>query len=195
MTVGFFNRPAPPSPERTTSQADAYVSAAIPRLMGAALSLTGNRHDAEDLVQDTLAKVLVHWRKVERADSPDAYVRKVMVNTFVSGKRRRSSSEVVSHVLVTADGSATADAQVGPEDRDEMWTLLAGLSPRQRAVLVLRYYDDLPDAAIADVLGCSPVSVRVTAHKALARLREQMPGLGDSGPCPEPTGAAVTTSR
>ena len=76
-----------------------------------------------------------------------------------------------------------------------MWTLLAGLSPRQRAVLVLRYYDDLPDAAIAEVLGCSPVSVRVTAHKALARLRERMPGLGDSMPCPEPTGAAATTSR
>ena len=80
----------------SSHDAEAYVSAAIPRLMGAALSLTGNRYDAEDLVQDTLAKVLVNWRRVERADSPDAYVRKVMVNTFVSGKRRRSSKEVVS---------------------------------------------------------------------------------------------------
>ncbi|WP_406829997.1 SigE family RNA polymerase sigma factor [Pedococcus sp. KACC 23699] len=178
-----------------SSDAEAYVSAAIPRLMGAALSLTGNRHDAEDLVQDTLAKVLVNWRRVERADSPDAYVRKVMVNTFVSGKRRRSSKDVVSHELVTADAVAPNTGPAGPEERDAMWTLLAGLSPRQRAVLVLRYYDDLPDAAIAEVLGCSPVSVRVTAHRALARLRERMPGLGDSTSCPEPTGAAATTSR
>ena len=175
--------------------AEAYVDAALPRLMGAALSLTGHRQDAEDLVQDTLAKVLVNWRKVQRADSPDAYVRKVMVNTFISGRRRRSSSEVVSHELVTADGLGARSEATGPEERDEMWTLLAGLAPRQRAVLVLRYYDDLPDAAIADVLGCSSVSVRVAAHKALGRLREQVPSLGESPPCPEPTVAAVTTSR
>ena len=188
--MGLFTRG-----NATDTDAEAYLDVALPRLMGAALSLTGNRHDAEDLVQDTLAKVLVHWRRVERADSPDAYVRKVMVNTFVSGKRRRSSRELVSHELVTADGIGAHAEPANLEDRDEMWTLLAGLSPRQRAVLVLRYYDDLPDAAIAELLGCSPVSVRVTAHKALARLRDRLPALRESRPCPEPTGVAATTSR
>ena len=182
--------------ERVAASAEAYVDAALPRLMAAAMSLTGNRHDAEDLVQDTVAKVLVHWGRVERADSADAYVRKVMVNTFVSGRRRRSSREVVSHELVTADRVAQRPGgTASPEDRDEMWTLLATLTPRQRAVLVLRYYDDLPDAAIAEVLGCSAVSVRVTAHKALARLRGHAPALGESPPCPEPTAVAATTSR
>lgn len=173
-----------------------YVEAALPRLMGAALSLTGNRHDAEDLVQDTLAKVLVHWRRVEQADSVDAYVRKVMVNTFVSGKRRRSSREVVSHDLVTGDAvGSVASPAAATEDRDQVWQLLATLPPRQRAVLVLRYYDDLPDAAIAEVLGCSAVSVRVAAHKAMGRLRERLPALGESQSCPVPTDVAATRSR
>jgi RNA polymerase sigma-70 factor (sigma-E family) len=189
--MGLFGGAAP-RPE----SAERYVEAALPRLMGAALSLTGNRHDAEDLVQDTLAKVLLHWRRVEQADSVDAYVRKVMVNTFVSGKRRRSSREVVSHDLVTSDGAGAVASPAGAtEDRDQMWQLLATLSPRQRAVLVLRYYDDLPDAAIAEVLGCSPVSVRVTAHKGMARLRERLPALGESDACPAPTDVAATTSR
>ena len=111
--------------------AERYVDAALPRLMGAALSLTGNRHDAEDLVQETLAKVIVHWRRVESADSVDAYVRRAMVNTFVSGKRKRSSREVVSHELVTADTSGPAERDSGQAlaDRDEVWAMLAG-SPR-----------------------------------------------------------------
>ena len=174
-----------------------YVDGALPRLMGAALSLTGNRPDAEDLVQDTLAKVIVHWRRVESADSVDAYVRRAMVNTFVSGKRRRWSREVVSHDLVTADELARVegDATDAVVDRDHVWTMLSTLTKRQRAVLVLRYYDDLPDAAIAQALDCSLVSVRVTAHRAMAALRERQAALEDSDPCPAPTGVAVTTPR
>lgn len=153
-----------------------WVDAALPRLMGAALALTGHRHDAEDLVQETLAKVLVSWEKVGRADSPDAYVRRVMVNSFLSGKRKRSSTEVVSHDAVTADWRGAAQGSGDGHDsqlaaRDHMWQLLATLPPRQRAVLVLRYYDDLPDAQIAEVLGCSAVSVRVAAHRGMGTLR------------------------
>ena len=183
--------------DSTPAAAEAYLDAAVPRLMGAALSLTGHRQDAEDLVQETLAKVLLHWRRVEQADSIDAYVRRTMVNTFISGRRRRSSREVVSHDFVTSDsrGRSSASAEAGMGEREELWQLLATVTPRQRAVLVLRYYDDLPDVAIAEVLGCSTVSVRVAAHKALARLRERMSALGESEACPEPTGAAATTSR
>ena len=73
-----------------TVDAATWIDAALPRLMGAALSLTGHRQDAEDLLQDTLAKVILKWSSVDQADSPDAYVRRVMVNTFISGKRRRA---------------------------------------------------------------------------------------------------------
>jgi RNA polymerase sigma factor (sigma-70 family) len=102
-----------------------------------------------------------------------------MVNTFISGKRRKSSSEVVSHDVVTAEwrggrhgGNDGHDTHLAA--RDHMWQLLATLPPRQRAVLVLRYYDDLPDAQIAEVLGCSAVSVRVAAHRATGTLREAL---------------------
>jgi RNA polymerase sigma-70 factor (sigma-E family) len=161
--------------------AQAYIEAALPRLMGAALALTGHRHDAEDLVQETLAKVILKWGSVEGADNPDAYVRRAMVNTFISGKRRRSSTELVSHDTVTDERRvrATAGHDSDLAARDHMWRLLATLPPRQRAVMVLRYYDDLPDARIAEVLGCSAVSVRVAAHRALGSLRA---GLGAAEP-------------
>jgi RNA polymerase sigma-70 factor (sigma-E family) len=152
VTVLRITRSAEPDP-----RVEEWVDAALPRLMGPALSLTGHRHDAEDLVQETLAKVILKWDNVERADSPDAYVRRAMVNTFISGKRRRSSTELVSHEAVTDErrisGRAGHDTELAA--RDHMWQLLATLPPRQRAVLVLRYYDDLPDAQIAEVLGCS----------------------------------------
>jgi len=165
---------------REPVDAATWIDAALPRLMGAALSLTGHRHDAEDLLQETLAKVILKWGSVDQADSPDAYVRRVMVNTFISGKRRRSSTEFVSHDVVTDE------RQVGQRDghdadlaaRDHMWRLLATLPPRQRAVLVLRYYDDLPDAQIAEVLGCSAVSVRVAAHRAMGTLRGALRPVG-----------------
>lgn len=163
-----------------TSPAEDYVNAALPRLMGAALALTGHRHDAEDLVQETLAKVVLKWRSVEEADNPDAYVRRAMVNTFISGRRRRSSTELVSHEAVTDERRVSE--RVGHDSelaaRDHMWRLLATLPPRQRAVLVLRYYDDLPDAQIAEVLGCSAVSVRVAAHRAMGTLRVALAPVG-----------------
>ncbi|KGN39303.1 sigma-70 family RNA polymerase sigma factor [Knoellia subterranea] len=173
--------------------AEAYLDVALPRLMAIALSLTGHRQDAEDLVQDSVAKLLVSWSKVERASAPDAYVRQLMVNTFLSRRRRRSSSEVVSHDVVTADRvTGGPSVESGVADRDHVRRLLLALPPRERAVMVLRHLEDLPDAAIAEVLKCSAVSVRVTAHRARERLRATMEGT--LVPCPEPTVAAATTS-
>ena len=152
--------------------AEAYLDAALPRLLGVALSLTGHRQDAEDLVQDSVAKVLLSWSKVERASSPDAYVRKIMVNTFLSKRRLRSSTEVISHDTVTSDHhAARPSSDLGFVERDHVWQTLSSLPPRERAVLVLRHYEDLPDAAIADILGCSTGAVRVTAHRAREKLR------------------------
>lgn len=153
-------------------EAAEYAAAALPRLLRVARNLTRDDASAEDLVQDTLVKVMTNWERVAVAEGPDAYVRKVMVNTFLSGKRLKRSTEVVSHEVVTADRYAvSADFATGQAERDALWARLAGLTRAQRAVLVLRYYEDLPDAEIAAVLEMSPGNVRVTAHRALAALR------------------------
>lgn len=159
---------------RNTPHADAtaYVTAAFPRLMNLAGALTGNRYDAEDLVQDTMAKVLMQWSKVNAAEHPDAYVKRMLVNAFMSKKRLRSSSEIVSHEAVTQDRSAHTGADL--ESRDEMLTLLWGLPKVQRAVMVLRYYEDLSDAQIAHVLSTRESTVRSNASRALVNLRERM---------------------
>jgi len=118
---------------------------------------------AQDLVQNALVKVHPRW---DRVDNPDAYVRRAIVNDFLSWRRRRAATEVVTDCL-----PETARSAVGPEDRDAMWRLLAELPRQQRAVLALRYYDELDDEAIARLLGCSTATVRSHASKAIAALR------------------------
>ena len=163
------------SAQRT--EAEAYVEAAMPRLVGLAYALTGNKADAEDLVQDTLALVITKWSRVSEADNLDAYVRRTMVNTLASKKRRRSSTEVVSHEVVTADWAQPEGAGVAQQvtDRDAVLEMLRELPDRQRAVMALRYYEDLPDAQIARALDCSEQAVRSAAHNAMKTLRRLMP--------------------
>lgn len=160
------------------AEAEAYVASAMPRLVGLAYAMTGNKHDAEDLVQDTLALVITKWSKVSEAENIDAYVRRTMVNTLVSRKRRRASTEVVSHETVTADWSAppAPSAEGGIADRAAVLALIKRLPDRQRAVIALRYYEDLPDKEIAQALGCSEQAVRSAAHNALNTLRNLVPG-------------------
>lgn len=151
-----------------------WAAQAAPRLMGTALALTLHRPDAEDLVQDTIIKALTQWGKVARADSVDAYVRKIMVNTFISGRRRRCATEIISHEFVITASQATPSVESSITDRAALDTLLTTLPPRHRAVLVLRYYQDLPDPVIADILGCSDANVRVMAKRALDAIRPRM---------------------
>lgn len=167
---------------KVPAEAEDYAASAWDRLFPFAWALTGQRVDAEDLVQDTLTKVLTSWERVAGADHRDAYVRKIAVNIFVSSRRRRSSSEVVSSLVVEAQQSSpfnpvTGDVAGPVSERLTLWAQLADLTPRQRAVLVLRYYEDLPDAAIADVLETSAGNVRTIAHRALARLRTELVGV------------------
>lgn len=158
-------------------EAEAYVTAAMPRLVGLAYAMTGNRFDAEDLVQDTLAQVITKWSRVAEAQNIDAYVRRTMVNTLISRKRRKASTEVVSHETVTADWSAPATPSSEGEvpDRALVLDMVRALPDRQRAVVALRYYEDLPDREIADALGCSEQAVRSAAHNALKSLRALAP--------------------
>ncbi len=146
-----------------------YATARAPALMRLALVLTGDRQLAQDLTQATLLDVFVHWRRVSRADQPDAYVRRMMVNTYLGWRRRRWFRE--EPTLAVTPEVAVDDHAQHVVDEDECRAVLAALPPRARAVLALRYYEDMDDRAIADVLGMAVSSVRSTASRALATLR------------------------
>ena len=150
-------------------QFDEYV-----RLRGAALVrlarlLTADRHLGEDLAQEVLARAFVRWNRIARDGPPEAYLRQSLVNASVS-RWRRSRREVVAEV---PDRHLPQD-DPGPRvtERDAVWRLVRQLPPRQRAAVVLRFYEDLDDAAIANVLNCSPVTVRTQIMRALATLRD-----------------------
>ncbi|MBI4941608.1 MAG: SigE family RNA polymerase sigma factor [Actinobacteria bacterium] len=150
-----------------------YVAARGPALLRLAHVLCGDAHRAQDLVQTALVDAFRHWRRVQRADHPDAYVRRILVNAHLAAVRRRSSGEVPVGDVPDGAGPGGADPADGLPGRDGFRAALDGLPPRARAVLVLRYWSDLDDVAIADALGVSPVTVRATASRALATLRER----------------------
>ena len=146
-----------------------YVAARRAALLRTAYLLTGHREDAEDLVQVALVKVVPRWSRI--ADHPEPYVRKVLVHESVSRWRRRRWREVHTDRLPESPVE-------GPgADRVALQQALARLAPRQRAVIVLRYYDDLTEAETARLLGVSVGTVKSQARDALARLCELVPDL------------------
>jgi len=146
-----------------------YVAASSGRLLRFAYVLCGDRFLAEDLVQDVLSRTHRHWRRIER-ENPDAYLRAALVRAHLSWRRRRVSTEKV--LAEPSEGRAgSVDFAAQHASRDEMWSLLASLPRAQRAVMVLRFYEDLDDRRIAEVLGCAPGTVRVHASRALGTLR------------------------
>lgn len=152
---------------------DAFVVARGAALLRTAYLLTGDRHLAEDLVQAALAKSFRHWARV-RNDAPEAYVRQVMVRENISWWRRRRVVEAP-----VAEMPELAAPGVDVDRRMSLDAALRLLSPQQRAVLVLRYYDDLTERQAADALGCSVGTVKTQAHRALKRLREGAPELAE----------------
>jgi len=151
---------------------DEFVREQLPRLSRYALMLAGDADVAADLVQDVLAKAYRHWGRVERADRVDHYVLRMLTNQYLSWRKSWSvrSLVLVSDVPERSDG---ADVATDHAIRDEMWERLGRLPKRQRAVLVLRYYEQLADSEIASVLGCSPTTVRGYAHRAITTLRAE----------------------
>lgn len=164
---------------------DEYVAARGPALLRFAYVLTADAHSAEDLVQSALADAFRHWRRVERAAQPDAYVRKIIVNRHLSGRRRRWWGERPTEHPEAVGGSrpgVVEDPADGVVARDETRSVLDGLAPRARAILVLRFYADLDDRAIAESLGIAESTVRATASRALATLRAtHVPTTGRTG--------------
>jgi RNA polymerase sigma-70 factor (sigma-E family) len=152
----------------------AFATSRWPGLVRLAFGLTGDRWLAEDIAQTALARAYVAWRRVSRADDPDAYLRRILVNASNRRFRRRRVTEQPGNPPETAiDGPAEL---VG--ERAALLAALRQLPPRQRAVIVLRYWADLTDAQIAATLGCSPSTVRSQLSRALAKLRED-PVLGE----------------
>jgi RNA polymerase sigma-70 factor (sigma-E family) len=152
----------------------AWATARRPGLLRTATFLTGDLARAEDLVQEALTKVAQRWPRL-RDGNPDAYARQILVRDNVSWWRRNR------HELVTElpDPGGTPSAETGVERRLVLLDALARLTERQRAVLVLRYFDDLSEADIAHALGVTTGTVKSTAHLALRRLRDLAPELSD----------------
>ena len=147
-----------------------FVVEALPGLLRFGVVLTGDRHRADDLVQTALVKTMRRWPAIER-DHPVAYVRRAMVNAHLSAWRRSKRETGLPDgfdVVTRTDETASYD------DQDQLARALAVLPPRQRAVIVLRFYAGLSEAEIADVLGCAPGTVKSQASKAMQRLRREL---------------------
>jgi RNA polymerase sigma-70 factor (sigma-E family) len=160
-------RSAVPELDDGGSAFEQFAVEALPGLLRFGHVLTGSPHEAEDLVQEALARSLRRWRHV-RVDDPVAYVRKIMVNTHVTRWRRWAGRIRLGEV----PEAATDDVWLArSQELDALRRALVQLPPRQRAVLVLRYLEDVPDQAIAAMLGCRPGTVRSLASRGLAALR------------------------
>lgn len=159
-----------------------FVTGQVAPLLRTAYLVTGDLAGAEDLVQETLLRVARHWHKVRAMDHPAAYARRILVNLAIddAGPRARRTGE-----LTVPPGARDLPDSRAEHDLEAVYTqaellgTLASLPARQRAVIVLRYWEDLPETEVAAILGCSVGTVKSTASRALARLRE---GLAASAP-------------
>jgi RNA polymerase sigma-70 factor (sigma-E family) len=148
---------------------DAFVRARMPSLLRFAHALTGDPHTAADLVQDALERTGMRWSRLDKQGDPEAYVRRAILNGRTSRWRKLRRETLV-------DALPERAGVTDPAGRDEqLWRLLKELPQRQRAVIVLRYYEDMSEEQIAQTLGCAPGTVKSQASKALAKLRAAMP--------------------
>jgi RNA polymerase sigma-70 factor (sigma-E family) len=153
----------------TEQEFEEFALARTSHLFRSAWLLCGDRHGAEDLVQETLAKVFLKWRRI---DNPAAYAQTTLVRTFLSQRRRKSSQEMPYADLPEVAGADPAEAS---DLRLSLQEVLDGLAPLDRAVLVLRYSEDLPVDEVARLLGVSPGAVKNRSMRALERARERTP--------------------
>jgi len=151
----------------------AYLHARQPALLRTAYLITGNRATAEDVLQTALAKLYLAWDRVERREAVDAYVRRIIINEANSlwrspWRRREIAVDEVPETASTID-------RYDDGQSDALWAFVQTLPKKQRAVVVLRYYEELSEAEIADILGISVGTVKSQASRALAGLRQRVP--------------------
>jgi RNA polymerase sigma-70 factor (sigma-E family) len=162
-----------PADEETLLGFEEYVRTRGPALVRFARLVAGDDQLGEDLVQEVLARAYPRWHRIVRSDRPEVYLRRAVVNARASWWRRLSSREQ-PHATANRDVPGGGDPSGPAGERDAMWREVSRLTVRQRAVVVLRYYEDLDDATIAEILGCSTVTVRTHAMRALAAMRDRL---------------------
>lgn len=155
---------------RAAPDFESWVIATADALLRFAYVLTGDRSLAEDAVQDALTTACARWARVSRADDPEAYVKRMVVNAHISWWRRFRRREApvpepARTVPPAADGAAAR------ADAEAVWTLCATLPDKQRAAVVLRFYEDLSYAEIGELLNCAEATARSHVHRALAALK------------------------
>ncbi|WP_434739495.1 SigE family RNA polymerase sigma factor [Micromonospora sp. SH-82] len=158
---------------------DDFVHGRGRALLRFAYVLSGDAYLAEDIVQEVLARMHRNWDRITAMHHAEAYVRTAIVRQFLSWRRRRASREAI--LADVPEPTGLDEPQHRVLARAHMWQLLAGLPRAQRAVLVLRFYCDLPDDEIATLLGCGESTVRSQASRALARMRTVLSEKGVDG--------------
>jgi RNA polymerase sigma-70 factor (sigma-E family) len=153
-----------------------FVSARLGPLVRYATVVTWDPHLAEDITQNVLVRAQARWHRIGRLDEPELYVKRMVVNEFLSWRRHRAAHSIP----LTAESldwvmPAAPDLTAQRDDRDAMLRLIATPPPRQRAVIVLRFYEDLAVEQIAEILGCRTVTVRTHLSRALATLQAALP--------------------
>lgn len=146
----------------------AFVAECSPKMLRVAFLLTGQQSAAEDLLQASLEQLYVVWDRLDTDTPPTQYLRRILYTTHISSWRRR-----LREVLTASppERLEQRDAYAEHDDRDRLWRLVQRLAPMQRSVIVLRFYEDLSEAEIAQVLGISPGSVKVHSSRGVRRLR------------------------
>jgi RNA polymerase sigma-70 factor (sigma-E family) len=150
---------------------DDLYAALWPRLVRTAYAVSGDLGVAEDAVQTAFAKAYRSWRRISRLEAPEAYLRRMALNEVLNDRRRARRRH---EVTIAEPPDRPGDSGPDPLTHDEMWRAIATLPPRQRAVLVLRYYEDLSEQQIADALGCRPGTVKSQASAAIVTLRGRL---------------------
>jgi RNA polymerase sigma-70 factor (sigma-E family) len=149
-------------------QFESFVRANATSLLRTALLLTGNHHDAEELLQDTVTHLYPKWNRVASADAPLGYVRRSLTNRFLNSRSARHRDLTMWELPEGWDGQ---DLGQTVTRHLFIWQMLGGLNRRQRAAIVLRYYHDLSDEQIAESLECAPATVRSLISRGLAAMR------------------------
>lgn len=154
-----------------------FVESELPGLLRYGYALTGNPHDASDLVQTVLEKIGARWTHVQRKTSdPLAYIRRSMANAHISRWRRTRRENLVADIP-----EPRAYTQIDPFEHEPLWQALRELPPRQRAVIVLRYYEGLSEIEISQSLGISQGTVKSQASKAITSLRKKLAVVPEEG--------------
>jgi RNA polymerase sigma-70 factor (sigma-E family) len=150
----------------------AFAAGRSPALLRAAYLMVGDRDLAQDLLQEALTKTYVAWPRLRDPNAAEAYTRKAITTTAISWFRRKAWNNEIATGVLPEQGAAAADDHVA--QREWLWTALQQLPPRQRAAIVLRFYEDLTEAQTADAMGCAVGTVKSQVSAGLRKLRHQL---------------------